>query len=436
MVAAPDLGSGSVRSMGSSPFIRTCKLHILLIMKTIQTAKGDLLATIQIDIEKADFAEDVKKELKNYQHKAVLPGFRQGKVPFGMIEKMYGSAVTFDKLNKKVSEALNKHILENKLDIMGYPLSDPEKQQPTDPETQETMSFFFEVGIKPEIKVELDKIAINDYNIKASDKEIDETVKRIQEGNKKDDKLPELDEEFFKMIFPGKEIKDVETFRKEIATEMERQYVVEAERMFLNAAIDKLVSEVSFDMPDAFLKRWIVANSEGKVSEEDVEKNYDSVYSKTFRWQLIEETIAKANPELVLKEEELRDFVTKMYFGQLDIAGMSDDMKQRLDGIVDSVLKDENQRENIKNQVADNKVTAFLKKAMKVKVVDTDYEGFVKAVLPKEEKESAKKTTKKAVEKKAEKAPEKKEEPKKEAETAKKPAAKKTTKKTAKSDNE
>jgi len=392
-------------------------------MNTTQTAKGDLLATIQIDINKADYAEDVKKELKNYQHKAVLPGFRQGKVPFGMIEKMYGTQVTFDQLNKKVSEALNKHILDNKLDIMGYPLSDPDKQQPTDPETQETMSFFFEVGLKPEIKVDLGKIAMNDYNIKASDKEIDETIKRIQEGNKKDDKLPELNEELFKMIFPSKDIKDVESFRKEIATEMERQYVIEGERMFLNNAIDKLVSEVKFDMPDAFLKRWIVANSEGKINEEDVEKNYDTVYSKTFRWQLIEETIAKANPELVLKEEELREFVTKMYFGQLDIAGMDDDMKQRLNGIVDSVLKDENQRENIKNQVADNKVTAFLKKAMKVKVVDTDYEGFVKAVLPQEEK-PAKKTTKKAAEKKEETA-----EVKEEKAPAKKATAKKTTKK-------
>ena len=395
-------------------------------MKTTQTAKGDLLATIQIDINKADYAEDVKKELKNYQHKAVLPGFRQGKVPFGMIEKMYGATVTFDKLNKKVSEALNNHILENKLDVIGYPLSDPDKQQPTDPETQETMSFFFEVGLKPEIKVDLAKIAINDYNIKASDKEIDETIKRIQEGNKKDDKLPELNEELFKMIFPTKDIKDVETFRKEIATEMERQYVVEAERMFLNNAIDKLVSEVKFDMPDAFLKRWIVANSEGKISEEDVEKNYDNVYSKTFRWQLIEETIAKANPELVLKEEELREFVTKMYFGQLDLTNMDEDMKKRLNGIVDSVLKDENQRENIKNQVADNKVTAFLKKAMKVKVVDTDYEGFVKAVLPQEEK-PAKKATKKAAEKKEEKAEVKEE--KAEKVPAKKTPAKKTTKK-------
>ena len=395
-------------------------------MKTTQTAKGDLLATIQIDIEKADYAEDVKKELKNYQHKAVLPGFRQGKVPFGMVEKMYGQSVAFDQLNKKVSEALNNHIVENKLDIMGYPLNDPEKQQPIDPMTDETKSFFFEIGLKPEIKVDLGKLAMNDYNIKASDKEIDETIKRIQEGNKKDDKPAELNEELFKLIFPGKDIKDVETFRKEVATEMERQYVVEAERMFFNNAIDKLVSEIKFDMPDSFLKRWIVANSEGKITAEDAEKNYENTYSKSFRWQLIEESIVKANPELILKEEELREFVTKMYFGNLDLAGMDDDMKKRLDGIVDSVLKDENQRQNIQNQVADNKLTAFLKKAMKVKVVDTDYEGFVAAVLPKEEKPAAKKTTKKAAEKKEEN---KDEEVKAEKAPAKKTTAKKTTKK-------
>ena len=397
-------------------------------MKTIQTAKGDLLATIQIDIDKADYAEDVKKELKNYQHKAVLPGFRQGKVPFGMVEKMYGASVSFDQLNKKVSEALNNHIVENKLDIMGYPLNDAEKQQPIDPMTDETKSFFFEVGLKPEVKVDLAKIAINDYNIKASDKEIDATIARIQEGNKKDDKPAELNEELFKLIFPNKDIKDVEAFRKEVAAEMERQYVVEAERMFFNNAVDKLVEEVKFDMPDSFLKRWIVANSEGKINAEDAEKNYDSQYSKSFRWQLIEESIVKANPELVLKEEELREFVTKMYFGHLDLAGMDDDMKKRLDGIVDSVLKDENQRQNIQNQVADNKLTAFLKKAMKVKVVDTDYEGFVDAVLPKEAKE-AKKPAKKAAAKKEEVKNE-------EAETEKKPAAKKTTKKSAKTDKE
>lgn len=352
-------------------------------MKTTQTAKGDLLATIQIEIEKADYAGEVTKALKDYQHKASVPGFRQGKVPFGMIQKMYGAAVTFDKLNQKVSEALNQHIKDNNLDLMGYPLSDPEKEQPADPETQETMTFYFEAGLKPEVKVNLAEISMDYYNIKASEKEIDATVTRIQENNKAEDgTVAELNEEFFKKFFPGKDIKDIETFRKEVAAEMEKQYVIEADRMFYNLAIDKLVNEIKFDMPDAFLKRWIVANSEGKITAEDAEKNYDNTYSKSFRWQLIEESIAKANPELVLKEEEIREFVTKMYFGQLDVTSMDEEMKGRLNGIVDSILKDEKQRETIYNQVADQKFTAFFKNNMKVNNVETDYEGFVKAVMP------------------------------------------------------
>lgn len=352
-------------------------------MKTTQTMNGELIAKIQIDIEKADYADEVTKALKDYQHKAAVPGFRQGKVPFGMIQKMYGASVTFDKLNKKVSEALNNHIIENKIDAIGYPLPDPEKEQPADPETQETMSFFFEVGLKPQVNVNLGDITMDYYNIKASEKELDATITRIQENNKAEDGIiPELNEDFFKKFFPGKEIKDIETFRKEVAGEMEKQYVIEADRMFYNLAIDKLVGEVKFDMPDAFLRRWVVANSDGKITAEDVEKNYDTTYANTFRWQVIEEAIAKANPELVLKEEEVRDFVRKMYFGQLDITGMDEEMKKRLDGIVDAVLKDENQRQNIHNQVADQKLTEFFKKNMKLNTVDTDYEGFVKAVMP------------------------------------------------------
>lgn len=352
-------------------------------MKTIQTSKGGLIAEIQIDIERADYADEVAKALKDYQHKAKVPGFRPGKVPFGMVQKMYGAQVTFDKLNNKVSEALNQHIKDNNLDIMGYPLPDPEKEQPADPETQETMTFYFVAGLKPEVKVNLGEVSMNYYNIKASEKEIDATVARIQENNKMEDgAVAELNEDFFMKFFPSKDIKDIETFRKEVAAEMEKQYVIEADRMFYNMAIDKLVSEVKFDMPDAFLKRWIVANSDGKINAEDAEKNYENTYSKSFRWQLIEEAIAKANQELVLKEEEVREFVTKMYFGQLDITTMDDEMKGRLNGIVDSILKDGNQRETIYNQVADQKFTAFFKSNMKVSTVDTDYEGFVKAVMP------------------------------------------------------
>ena len=310
-----------------------------------------------------------------------------------MIKKMYGQSVLLEKINQKVSEGLNNHIIENKLDVIGYPLPDMEQSQPNDLDNQEELNFYFEAALKPEINVNLKDHTINDFNIKASEEEIDRTIKSIQNNNKVEDKEAELNEELFEKIFPGQEVKDVETFRSKVAVEMEKQYVLEAERMFYNRAVDQLVEEIKFNLPDTFLKRWIVENSEGKISAEDVEKNYDNSYVKSLRWQLIEEVLVKQNPDLVIKEEEVRDFVRSMYFGHMDVETLDEETKKRLDDIVDAIIKDENQRQNINNQLADKKLTSFLKENMTITVVDTDYDGFVKAVLPQVELANKEETT-------------------------------------------
>ena len=351
-------------------------------MNTTQTLKGELLAGIQVTLVKADYEAEVTKALKDYQHKATLPGFRQGKVPFGMIKKMYGQGVLIEKINQKVSEALNNHIIENKLDVIGYPLPDLEQGQPNDLDTQEELNFYFEAALKPAITVELKNHKINDFNIKASAEEIDRTIKSIQDNNKVEEQPAELNEELFAKIFPGQEVKDVETFRAKVAVEMEKQYVLEAERMFYNRAVDQLVEEIKFNLADTFLKRWIVENSEGKITAEEVENNYDNSYVKSLRWQLIEEALVKQNPELIIKEEEVRNYVRSMYFGHMDVETLDEETKKRLEDIIDAIIKDDNQRQNINNQIADKKLTAYLKENMTVTVVDTDYEGFVQAVLP------------------------------------------------------
>lgn len=366
-------------------------------MNTVQTAKSELIATIQVSIAKADYQADVDKALKDYQHKATMPGFRPGKVPFGMIKKMYGAAVTVDALNKKVSEALNKHITDNKLDIMGYPLPVSDKVQPADIENQDSVDFFFEIGLRPQFEVKLDTMKIDSFDITPSDAEIMKTIESIQNNNKEDDKLPELDDKLFEKIFPTAGIKDLDAFKARVAEEMKKQYDVEEDRMFLNRAVDMLVENTSFDMPDEFMKRWLVENSEGKITAEDVEKNYESNYAKSLRWQLVEEAVVKANPELIIKEEETKAAARKYFFGHTDYDTLDDEMKKRIDEIADSILKNDEQRQSINNRLADEKLTKFFKEHMKVSVKKTDYEGFVQAVLPKDNTEKkTKKSTKKA----------------------------------------
>jgi len=192
------------------------------------------------------------------------------------------------------------------------------------------------------------------------------------------DEKPELDEEFFEKIFPKQDVKDIDTFKAKVKGEMEKQFEAETDPILFNKMIDELVAAVHFDLPDAFLKRWMVENSQGKITPEDVEKNYEKDYVKGVRWQLIEDSIATANPELIVTDEELKQFVLRQIFPGIDYATLEDDMKANLDKIAANYMKDGQQKEQLKNQLADVKMTAFLKGKMNINYTETNYKDFLK----------------------------------------------------------
>ena len=443
-------------------------------MNATQTPKGDNLISIKINVVKEDYEPQVKKELNKLQKKANVPGFRPGMVPFGMIKKMYGAQATIEVLNTLVSETLNNYIFDNKLDLIGYPLSDLEHQQPVDFDKQDSLDFFFEAALRPEIHVDYTKSNIDFTRVIADDKAVDKTIEEIMERNptithpetvgendtlelkvreaengneveggfqkdyvmfpmkdirtktlkkklldkevgaefivnlseilESDEKVtkllgdnapadsdfniiiddirreetPILDEEFFKKMYPNLDITDIDTFRAHVKADMEKQYESETDRILLNKMIDNLIDNNPFDMPDEFLKRWITENNQGKLTAEDIEKNYESNYSKGLRWQLIEDSIVKENPDLAIKDEEISAFLRSQIFPGLDYDTMDDDMKSRIDKITENYLKNEDQVNNIKNQIADLKITAFLKTKIKINYTDKTYDDFVK----------------------------------------------------------
>jgi trigger factor len=443
-------------------------------MNITQSTKGENLISIKINVEKADYEEMVEKTLRQMRQRANVPGFRPGMVPMGMIKKMYGTNAKMEALNTVVSDNLNKHIVDNKLDLIGYPLSDTEMQQPADLEKEDNLDFYFEAALRPEINVDYTNTMVDFYHIVPTDEEVDKVVedivnrnpdtshpetvgendriemkvreakdgKEVEEGFQKDglymnmdqikdkecreqlvgkevgsefifnfakaleseeaaakllgedapassdfniiiddairNEKPELNEDFFKKIFPDKEIKELDAFKQAVKAEMEKQHEVETDPILFNKMIDELVAAVKFELPDAFMKRWIIENSQGKITAEDVEKNYENDYIKGLRWQLIEDTIVKANPELIITDEELKNFVLRQIFPGIDYATLEDDMKANLDKIAANYLKDEQQVNGIKNQLADIKMTQFLKGKMNINFAETTAADFMK----------------------------------------------------------
>jgi trigger factor len=443
-------------------------------MNITQSTKGENLISIKISVEKADYEEQVNKTLKQMRQRANVPGFRPGMVPMGMIKKMYGTSAKMEALNTVVSDNLNKHIMDNKLDLVGYPLSDNELQQPADLEKEDNMDFYFEAALRPEINVDFTNTMVDFYHIVPTDEEISKVIddlvernpntshpdnvgendriemkvreakdgKEVEGGFEKDglyihmdqikdeecrkqlidkevgsefifnfakalgseeaaakvlgegapaasdfniiiddalrSEKPELDEDFFEKIFPKQEVKDMDTFKQKVKAEMEKQHEAETDPILFNKMIDELVAAVKFELPDTFLKRWMVENSQGKITAEDIEKNYEKDYVKGLRWQLIEDTIVKANPELIINDEELKTFVLRQIFPGIDYATVEDDMKANLDKIAANYLKDAQQVEHLKNQLADVKMTAFLKGKMNINYAETTSADFLK----------------------------------------------------------
>ena len=82
----------------------------------------DVTGKLTVKLEKADYAANVEKALKNLRQKANMPGFRPGMVPIGMIKKMYGNEVKAEEINKTLSTAVNDYIKEQKLQLLADPL--------------------------------------------------------------------------------------------------------------------------------------------------------------------------------------------------------------------------------------------------------------------------------------------------------------------------
>ena len=361
---------------------------------------GTLTASVKLVISKEDYEDKVTKTLKDYQHKANMPGFRPGKVPFGLVSKMYRKGILLDEINHMLADNLQKYIEENKIRLIGNPLANKEKAALLDLDLQSEFEFYFDLGLEPEFKLDLAEVtAVPFLKITATDKMIDEQVHELRHRSKNhihheeheneehkeeehhDEDLPELNEEFFNDVFPGEGIKDEAAFRAKIKEALERSLIKESERYFLNSVIEKLVKETSFELPDDFLRKMIRENEENKMSEEEIDNQYVN-FTNSIRWQLIESRIIRDN-NVRVDEEEMRNVVKSYFTGHLVNAEADAEHEERLNKIVDSVLSNKEEANRLHDQLFDQKLLDLFKSHLKLDQQEIDYDEFVKLVTEK-----------------------------------------------------
>ena len=445
-------------------------------MKITQENINKLQAVLKVVVSPEDYQEKVDKVLKDYRKNAEIPGFRKGKTPMGMIVKQYRIPVLADEVNKMLQNELYKYISDENVKVLGSPM--PVENQSVDWENDTTFNFEFEIGIAPELDVQItkkDKLPY--YKIEADEKLVDtyanDIAKRFgkmsspevsEEGDlvfceiaqidvdghlmengikneatvsmdfisdkkiknkfigvKKDDSFSvnvmkafknhtdlsamlnitheqlhdlssekfqftvknisklepaKMDKELFEKVYGKDSVKTTKEFKSKIKEEAEKSYVAESDRMLKNDVVTYLINKIKFDMPDEFLKKWLVHTSEKSVTLEQIEGEYD-MYSKSLRWQLIENNILESF-EVKVDAKEVEDHTKTLISMQMKQYGQPVPEDDKMNEIVASILVKEDERKKVYDQLYDIKTLEVYKENFKLTEKAISYDDFVK----------------------------------------------------------
>ena len=357
-------------------------------MQINQSELKDLKAVVTLTIEPADYQEEVAKQLKEVRHKAQMPGFRPGMVPAGLVKKMYGKGILADVLNKLVGENLQKHIEDNKIQILGDPL--PSEESPRiDLDNEDTFTFLFDIAVAPEFDAKLNgKNKLPEYTIEPTKEMIDKQVEAYtnrfgeyipedkEKGTKAEVKPCAVDAELFAKVYGADAPKDEKGFRERIKEDIVRSLAEESKYRFgldVKAAIMKKMEKIAF--PEDFLKRWVLATNE-KMTQEELDKDFDKMLDE-LKWHLAKDQLMKEY-NINVEKEEVEAFakrIARMQFMQYGLMNVDDAM---LDNYAQEMLKNENQLRGIVERVVEDKIFDAVKGIAKIEPKTVSQEEFDK----------------------------------------------------------
>ena len=185
-----------------------------------------------------------------------------------------------------------------------------------------------------------------------------------------------LDDKLFDKVYGPKKVKNIKEFRENIKKEAESQFDLECDRMLKNDVVKYLIDKMNLQLPDNFLKNWLVKTSKQPITMDLLNKEYD-LYSKSLQWQLIENKILEDN-NIKVTQEDLLAHTKSMVKMQMQRYGQDNIEEKQLISIAENVLNDEKEKKKIYDQIYDERTLLVYKKCFKLKEKKISYDDFVK----------------------------------------------------------
>lgn len=438
-------------------------------MEITRIPQEALTETIKIDVQASEYNGQVKKRLNETAAVAAIKGFRKGKVPRAIIEKMYGKSIKVEEVVKLVDQELNRFLQKEQISMLGNPIM----LNPTGINwDSEDLTFEYEIGLAPEFTVDFSGTSnLTKYTIKLDDAFLNEHVARIRkqfgertavetvENDKElrvtfsneeagisnqtnisldafanaevvaafigkkvgdviavptkglfddDHKLMDflkvshdqvhgldvvvdatiesinaitdatLDQEFFDRLFGADQVHDVEEMKLKIKEDAAEQYARQTESQFVNDVTKYLIENTKFDLPKAFLIKWLAQSNDRDLSLEEAAEEYKRS-ENGLRYQLIEGKMLSQN-NIQVTFDDVKDFASAIIRQQMAQFGNANPTDEEVNGIVMRILSNQDEVRRVSEQVVAQKIRALFAEKTTPKQQEISYDDFIKVM--------------------------------------------------------
>lgn len=186
----------------------------------------------------------------------------------------------------------------------------------------------------------------------------------------------EINQELFDKVYGEGIVATEEEFRAKIKENIQENLISDSEYKFGVDAQEMLVAKFNdISFPDAFLKRWVLSSNEN-LTAETLEQDFPKMIAD-LKWHLVKDKLVKAN-DVKVEKEDVEDFAKKMakaQFAQYGMIGMDDEI---IANYAKDMMKKEDTLKNIIERVAEQKVFAVVKEAVKLDNKEVTIEEFNK----------------------------------------------------------
>lgn len=443
-------------------------------MEITLNKKNNTEGIIKIKLTEGDYQPHVEEKVKDYSRKANIKGFRQGKVPSGVIKKMFGKSILVDEINHLLSHKLSDYIKDNQIKILGDPLPNQDKAKAIDWETQTDFEFEYQIGMVDEFTYDVSsKVKVKSYPIEVDQKTIDETLNdvrkrfgkvsypetseagdnifgelRAQEGDfkkeqafisiekvekkeqkkftglKKDEEVEfevskifsdeaetaqllgisteeaksakgkyifkvatisrtepaEVNTELFDRVLGKDAVTTEEEFINKVKETVSENYKRESDHFLDHNIEDYFITNTAINLPDDFLKSWLMSSSNGEVTEDVINKEFEH-YKRGLKWDLVKNRIADDN-KITVEADEVRSKAKELIVAQFGGQAFVEQLGDRLDGIADNYLQNENGQNFMRlyNQLRGEKILKYIKDNISIEEKKVSVEEFKKIV--------------------------------------------------------